>query len=154
MIAYSIAFLLFGSLTYLYIKDSKKVVRFQEEKGITKEPTYELRFQASQILGKWDTKIADIEAHKSFYAMSNPAIDCEVKTKQSLIWKGDLDLTVDQEKLEKLSKEIDKTVYVEVNGRVVFKTSNGNTEKWTVDVNNDTVKNRNDRLDDFFKKHK
>ncbi|CAG7581258.1 MAG: hypothetical protein SLAVMIC_00753 [uncultured marine phage] len=154
MIAYSIAFLLFGSLSYLYVKDSKKVVRFKEEQGLSKEPTFDLRFKTSQILGRWGTKIGNIEVHKMSVKMSNPAIDCEVKTKQSVIWKGDLDLTSDKDKLEKLSKEIDKTVYVEVDGRVVFETSNGHTEVFTVDVDNEVVKNRNDRLDDFFNKHK
>ena len=155
MIAYSIAFLLFGSLSYLYVKDTKQMIRFKEESGIVKESIFELKFQSSQLLGRWDTRIDDIEAHKDYYKMSNVAIRCEVKTKQdNIIWQGDIDLNLHKDKFTELANNIDKSIRVEVDGRVVLTSSNGDTQMWTVDTEYETVKNRNDRLDNFFKNHK
>lgn len=151
MLAYIITLALITPLLLSYFSDSKSLTSLKEDIGVKEESVFSLRFESSQVLGRWGTRISDIESHRDYYPNSDLAIKCEVKTKHNLIWSGDIDVNLHDDKLIELSKTIKKDIFIEVDGEVIYKVVNGHSKSKSNEL---LSTKRNNKIDEFFKKHK
>lgn len=146
IISYIITLALITTLLLSYFSDSKSLVSFKEDIGMKEESVFSLRFEASQILGRWGTVIDDVESHKDYYTNSDLIMKCEIKTKHNIIWSGDIDVNLHDKKLIELSKTINKDIFIESSGEVMYKVING--------ISKSKSKEKvNKKLDEFFKKN-